>query len=75
MRKIKTIYEQSECRQISISYESKPCINITHNGFVRVFRTGEIGYGLKRVNKLLFRIQSRFHLSEISTKHYYWGLE
>lgn len=48
--KIKIIYEQSEC--ISIGYESTLCVNITHNRFLRVFQTGEIGYGLKKVNKI-----------------------
>ena len=51
-RKFKIIHEQSECRQISVGYESKPCVNITHNGFVRVFQTDETGYGLKKVNKI-----------------------
>lgn len=54
-RKIKIIYEQSECRQISIGYESKLCVNIKHNGFVRVFQTDEIGCGLKKVNKIALR--------------------
>lgn len=40
-RKNKITDEQSECRLISIGY----------NGFVRIFQTGEIGHGLKTVNR------------------------
>lgn len=42
-RKIKIIYKQPECRQISTGYESKPRVNITHSGFVKLLQKGEIG--------------------------------
>lgn len=46
--KIKRLCKQSECRQISAGYDSKPWVNITRNGFERVFQTGEAGNGLKK---------------------------
>lgn len=42
-RKIKIIYEQTERKQISTGCESKPRVNITDSGFVRVSQKGKIG--------------------------------
>lgn len=46
------IYKHSGCTQISIGCERKPCVNIAHGGFLRVFQRGEKGLGFKKVNKV-----------------------